>query len=146
MLVFCTVVKKHCDLAFHLIFHRFSPFNCGVYQATKRHLNNSWTVENDEKIRWKAKSLIWFWSSYVGFLYSTEEALYRKPTLLNQKQISDLAFHLIFRRFPPFNCCVNVVWITPNICNRVFVLINSVLFNLLCVWICHLIGQLTLDR
>ena len=27
----------------------------------------------------------------------------------NQKQISDLAFHLIFHNFSPFNCCLSVV-------------------------------------
>ena len=33
----------------------------------------------------------------------------RKTTQLNQQQISNLAFHLIFHRFSPFNCCLSVV-------------------------------------
>ena len=37
------------------------------------------------------------------------QALDRKTTQLNQKQISGLAFYLIFHRFSPFNCCLSVV-------------------------------------
>ena len=37
------------------------------------------------------------------------QALDRKTTQLNQKQISGLALHLIFHRFSPFNCCLSVV-------------------------------------
>ena len=37
------------------------------------------------------------------------QALDRKTTQLNRKQISGLAFHLIFHRFSPFNCCLSVI-------------------------------------
>ena len=41
------------------------------------------------------------------------QALHRKTTQLNQKQISDLAFHLIFLNcFSPLNCCLSdVLWL-----------------------------------
>ena len=37
------------------------------------------------------------------------QALNMKTTKLNQKQISDLAFHLIFHLLSPFNCWLSVV-------------------------------------
>ena len=70
-----------------------------------------------------------------------------------QKQISGLACHLIFHRFLfflsfffffffflPFNCCLRVFLQLDKgdylkICRFCLVLINSILFNLLCVWI-----------
>ena len=45
------------------------------------------------------------------------------------KQVSGLALHLIFHHFSPLK------WTTPKIRVLCFVLINSVLLNLLCGWI-----------
>ena len=41
---------------------------------------------------------------------------------------------LMFGRLSPFNCCSLKWGITPKIRMLCFVLINSVLLNLLCVW------------
>ena len=79
-------------------------------------------------MRWRAKPLICFWLNFVVFVSS-------------HSWISGLASHLIFHRFSPFNCCLSVVLlldkkkkITPKIRMLCFVLIHSILFNLLCVW------------
>ena len=64
----------------------------------------------------------------------------RKTIWLNQKQISDLVFRLIFHNF--FYCltvvlvsfCSLMKGITPKICRLCFFLINSVILNLLCAW------------
>ena len=43
------------------------------------------------------------------FVRTFFQALDRKTTQLNQKQVSDLAFHLIFHHFSQLNCCLSVV-------------------------------------
>ena len=64
----------------------------------------------------------------------------RKATWLNQQQIRGLAFRFIFHRFFDRLAVVQVLfcslttWLIPNICWFCLVLINSVLLNLLCVW------------
>ena len=54
-------------------------------------------------------------------------------------EINGLALHLSFHRFSQFNCyvsfCSLIKGITPRIRMLCFVLINNVIFNLLCVWI-----------
>ena len=56
-------------------------------------------------------------------------------------------FFFLFSRFSPFNYCLSVVLQLdkgdyPKICRLCFVPINSVLLNLLCVWIFSLAHQL----
>ena len=74
---------------------------------------------------------------YISFIYVCVKLYPWNWTVkqqLHQKQISDLASHLIFHPFSPFTCCF-VAWqkeITPKTCRVcVFVLINRVLLNLL---------------
>ena len=67
------------------------------------------------------------------------QMLDRKTTELSQNQISGLAFHSIFHRFRPSSGRLLFYsltkQITLKICWFCLVLINSILFNLSCVWI-----------
>ena len=73
--------------------------------------------------------------------FTTDQGIFKvQTTLLNQKQISGLAFHLISLFF--FFYCLAVVYvsfcsltmgITPRICWFCLVIINSVHIHLLCV-------------
>ena len=62
-----------------------------------------------------------------------------ETTELDEKQVSIAVLHLIFHSLTVAQVlfCSLKKGITPKICMVCFVLVNSLLFNLLCVWIKH---------
>ena len=101
-----------------------------LYQATKRHLNNSLNGEK-RKIRWRNED-----DCHAKNLLSTGP----ENKIAQPKRDKWWALHLIFHNFHRLTVvyvlfCSLITRITPKIRMLCFVLINCILLNLLCVWI-----------